>query len=107
MIHENDFGAEIHRGLTNLFRLAAADEISRVRSLASPGDGHALGDPGRAGELLELLEILRIDRSAETQAHEHGALAAAGTLKHACIEARLASIGWGRIHSAFRLFRRG
>ena len=74
MIDQDHLGVGLARGAGDLLRLAAADEVARLGPLAPSGNSrHRLGSR-RARELLELLEIERLDRRPETQAHEHRAL---------------------------------
>jgi hypothetical protein len=66
----------------DFFCLAAAHEEARIRTLPRAGDGgHGDGSRG-SGQLREFTEILRIQWSAQPQAHEYRALTSAWTLEH-------------------------
>jgi len=82
VIDQDHLGTTVDRRLTNLFGLAAAHEVPRIRSLAATGDGDGRAHSRRLRKLRELLEIFAFYRPVKTNANEDGAFAAAGTLKH-------------------------
>ena len=99
VIDEDHFSAGVDGGLSDLLRFSATDEVTRIWTLASPGNGDGSADACRLRELRKLLEIFVFDRRTESDANEDGAFAAAGTLKHA----RTRSLGGKNFRATFSL----
>ena len=62
--------------------LAAADKEPRLGTVASPGNGADRFDTGRFGQLREFVEVFLLDRRAQSDAHQYGPFAAAGSFEH-------------------------
>ena len=88
VIDEDDVRLVDFRHRAQLIRLAAADKEPRIGSLAAARDRRNRPGAGRFGELLELLQILRIDLRPQSQAHEHGTLTGAWALEHSGLPGR-------------------
>ena len=75
--------AAVLRGeLFQLARLAAAHEITRIGARAPSGEGGDRHGPCGHGELGELLQVLRIHGSAQSQAHQYGTLTSPWAFEH-------------------------
>jgi len=84
VVEQHQFGTVLGGQRADLVRLAAADEVTRIRPVTPPADiGHRNG-AGRTGQLLELLDVLGIRGCADAEAHEHGPFTCAGSLEHFC-----------------------
>ena len=68
--------------LFQLARLAAAHEITRIGARAPSGEGGDRHGPCGHGELGELLQVLRIHGSAQSQAHQYGTLTSPWAFEH-------------------------
>ena len=88
VIDENDVGFGRGRRGAHFVRLAAAHEEARIRTLAPAGHRRNRLRTRGARELLELAQILRIHRRAESQAYEHRALTTPRALEHSYLRER-------------------
>ena len=82
VIDENDVGLAAAARRAQLLGLAAAHEIARIGPLAPAGHGGHRQRAGGDGQLREFLQVLRIDRGAQSQAHQYGALTGPWAFEH-------------------------
>jgi hypothetical protein len=82
VVDENDLRRLCVRDVPQLLGLAAAQEVARIGPLTPPGDGGNRQRAGGNGQLLEFLQVLRVHRGAQPQAHEYGALTSPWAFEH-------------------------
>jgi hypothetical protein len=81
VIDENNFGLVLNDRRAQLFRLSATHEVARIGAITPTRHlGHGYRARG-GGELPEFLEVFRVDRRSQPEAHEYGALTRAWALK--------------------------
>ena len=82
MIDEDEVRVVFDRQLPDFLCLATADKEPGIRTITSAGNGCNGNGASGSGKLLELADVLRVERRAQSKADQHRTFTAPGTFKH-------------------------
>ena len=103
MIHEHEVGRFGLRPVPDLFSLAAADEVARLRAAAVSRDGADRDRAGGSSQRVEFSKLVCVWRLAQTDADEDRAFASLRTFEQGILPALRSS---GLRHNGCFLFLR-